>query len=174
MQTSEELLEDKHRQIVEAIPRMRRFAYALTGAAHDADDLVQETIEKALRRLSTFKEGATMHSWLFKIMQNTFIDARRSHGRRPGLTDINDVAEQVSDETSVSGEDAVFAGEVRQAIAALPEPQRLVVAHVLVAGHSYKKTAQSLDIPVGTVMSRLNRARLSLQQTLLGEAPEHV
>ena len=166
-------MEHKHREIVEAIPRLRRFAYTLTGSPGDADDLVQETIEKALRRISTFKKGGTMQSWLFKIMQNTFIDSIRSQKVKPDHVSFDETEQVLADKVHSGGEDRVFLGQVREAIGALPEPQRLVIAHVFVAGHSYKETAQSLDIPIGTVMSRLNRARKTLQTQLSMSGANH-
>ncbi|MEM1380741.1 MAG: sigma-70 family RNA polymerase sigma factor [Pseudomonadota bacterium] len=160
--------------MIDAIPKLRRFAYALTGAPGDADDLVQETIEKALRRLSTYKEGSAMQSWLFKIMQNTFIDSQRARQRRPEHVSIDETGATFADMKQGASEDAVFLKQVRTAISGLPEGQRIVVAHVLIAGHTYKEAAELLDLPVGTVMSRLNRARRTLQTQLLGGENSYV
>lgn len=145
------------------MPRLRRFAYALTGNACDADDLVQIALERALRRADDRFHGGDIASWLFKIMQNAFIDQKRAAARRPAHVDLDDVAA----ETPAPGPDAAAGyADVMAAINALPEPQRLVVAHVLVDGRTYQETAGLLDVPVGTVMSRLSRARRTLMAAL--------
>lgn len=150
-------------QIVDMLPRLRRFAVTLCGNLADADDLLQATVEKALRRQESYKTGLRLDSWLFKIMQNHWIDEKRKLGRR-GVT----VA--IEEQHSLIGENGVETQEHRQAaqkllaiVATLPEPQQLVVACILVDGQTYEETAAMLDIPVGTVMSRLFRARKTLQ-----------
>jgi len=154
--------------IVEHLPRLRRFARALTGNAADADDLTQSAIERGLINHQRFQVGTRFDSWMFRITRNMWIDGlRRARVRGPvvGL----DVAE------SVVGTDGRQVVEVRlaarsavAAMLALPEGQREVAALVLVEGLSYQETADALQIPIGTVMSRLSRARKTLADDLLG------
>lgn len=154
-------------QIVEAIPRLRRFCVAITSSMADGDDLLQSTVERALKRRETFKPGQRMESWLFKIAQNQWIDQKRADLRRGPMTDL-------SETTHIAGEDGRSKVESRSlmrslldCISLLPEQQRLVVAHVLVDGQSYKEAAGNLGVPVGTIMSRLSRARKTLETQLL-------
>ena len=150
-------------QIAQLLPRLRRFGRALARHREDADDLVQVAIEKALTRTAQWTPGTRLDSWMFRIMQNAWIDEVRSRQR--------------SAETFVSMEDAepadasvrdahVDAIAVRKAVAQLGDDHRAVVALVLVEGLSYQEAAQVLDVPVGTVTSRLARARESLQEML--------
>ncbi|MEL6337017.1 MAG: RNA polymerase sigma factor [Pseudomonadota bacterium] len=145
------------------VPRLRRFALALCGNRDEGDDLVQTACMKALDRAAQFQPGTRLDSWMFRIVQTTFLDQRRKHARR-GYEAPPEVLETLSDEGREAGrfDDRLVLTRVREAIAALPEEQRLVIGLVAIEGYSYKETAEILDIPVGTVMSRLSRARARL------------
>ena len=154
-------------ELVSLVPRLRRFGYALTGSIDDGDDLVQSACERALTRLDQFAPGTRLDSWMFRIMQNLWTDHKRSPRPR------REISAQPADlETLVVGdaereiEGRLFLAEVRRAVAELPAEQRSVLAVVCVEGLSYREAAAVLDIPIGTVMSRLSRARLAVGQAL--------
>ncbi|MEE2692167.1 MAG: RNA polymerase sigma factor [Pseudomonadota bacterium] len=161
-------MQAKRKELVDCIPRLRRFALALAGNQADADDLVQSAIEKALRNLGSFQNGTRMDSWLFKITQNLWIDSRRASKRRGGHTELSDAMHLAGEDGRKLVEDRAMIEDTRAAIAALPEEQRLAVAYVLVEGLSYKDAAHNLGVPIGTVMSRLSRARKTLAAQVLG------
>lgn len=154
--------------IIEMLPRLRRFAFALTGSQDRGEDLVQETCLKALARADQWQSGTRLDSWMFRIAQNQWIDTLR-RGARYADTTPEELA--LADEASL-GNTAASRHEqhaVRVAVAALPPDQRVAVALVCIDGLSYREAAETLDIPIGTVMSRLARARKSLHKTLYGE-----
>ena len=154
---------DVREQIAELLPRLRRFGRALARTREDADDLVQIAIEKALVRTDQWTPGTRLDSWMFRIMQNAWIDEVRSR-QRHGETFV---AEEEAEHVGVSTADAqIDAIAVRKAVAQLSDEHRAVVALVLVEGLSYQEAAEVLRIPVGTVTSRLARARESLQDML--------
>jgi RNA polymerase sigma-70 factor, ECF subfamily len=154
-------------QIVISIPRLRRFCVAVTGTLTDGDDLLQSTVERALKRRETYDPKQKIESWLFKIAQNLWIDLKRKEARRGPMTDISEMHHIVGEDGRSVVENRATTRDILGHIAALPEPQRLVVAHVLVDGQSYKETAKLLGVPVGTIMSRLNRARKTLEALIL-------
>jgi RNA polymerase sigma-70 factor (ECF subfamily) len=162
-------LNDLRKEMVEQLPRLRRFALALTGNIDDADDLVQTALEKALMKLSTFTPGTRMDSWMIKIAQNHWIDAKRSDQRKGVRADVDEIIDIVGEDGRKTMERRAQTAEVIAAIAELPEAQRLVVARVLVDGQSYAEAAENLDIPIGTLMSRLSRARRALETRILAE-----
>jgi RNA polymerase sigma-70 factor (ECF subfamily) len=146
--------------LLEALPRLRRFARSLAGNRHDADDLVQATVERALTR--TMPNETDVLRWSFKVCKNIWIDELRAHAVRATAA----LRPELAEERTVSGE-AVAIGEltlreVERAMATLPEEQRVVLALVAVEGLSYREAAGVLDAPIGTVMSRLARARAAL------------
>src|SRR6478672_9080783 len=152
------------RELVELLPRARRFAWVLTRSHHDAEDVLQAAVERALRSASSWTPGTRLDSWLFRIMQNVWRDELRAHRRK---------AEPLEAAANVPGTDGrevtmrhLESLEASEALAALPEEQRAVIALVVMEGMSYQETADILDIPVGTVMSRLARARARLATTL--------
>ena len=154
---------DVRHQIAALLPRLRRFGRVLARTPEDADDLVQAAIEKALVRTDQWAPGTRLDSWMFRIMQNAWIDEVRSRQRR-GETFV---PEEEGEHVGVSTTDAqIDAIAVRKAVAQLGEDQRVVVGLVLVEGLSYDEAAQVLGIPVGTVTSRLARAREALQASL--------
>ncbi len=158
-------------------PSLYTTALRMTRNSADAQDLVQETYLKAYRSFATFDEGTNLRAWLFRILTNTFINNYRSKQRRPQETELNNVENlylyhrlpQLA-QMSSSAEDQLmdmFAGsEVREALENLPESFLLPVLLSDVEQFSYKEIAEILDIPIGTVMSRLHRGRKVLQEAL--------
>ena len=154
---------DVREQIAALLPRLRRFGRVLARTREDADDLVQIAIEKALARTGQWTPGTRLDSWMFRIMQNAWIDEVRARERR-GETFV---PQEETERAGVSTGDAqVDALAVRQAVASLSEEHRAVVALVLVEGLAYQEAADVLGIPVGTLTSRLARARERLQDML--------
>ena len=145
------------------LPRLRRFARALARHREDADDLVQIGIERALTRADQWQPGTRLDSWIFRIMQNAWIDQLRARTRHAETF----VDEEQGADVGVSSMDAIVDGlTVRKAMAQLGDDQRAVVALVLVEGLPYKEAADVLGIPIGTLTSRLARARETLQALL--------
>jgi RNA polymerase sigma-70 factor (ECF subfamily) len=154
-------------------------ALRMTRNPSDAEDLVQETYLKAYRAFDTFQEGTNLKAWLYRILTNTFINAYRARKRRPDETDIEDL-ENLYLYRRLGGLEGASAGrsaeeevldhfteaEVKDAIESLPEQFRLAVLLGDVEGFSYKEIAEILEIPIGTVMSRLHRGRRALQKRL--------
>jgi RNA polymerase sigma-70 factor (ECF subfamily) len=174
---------DKERFAEQAMPFMSSLysaALRMTRNPADAEDLVQETYLKAYRAFGSFQEGTNLKSWLYKILTNTFINTYRSRRRRPSETDLEDVEDLYlyrrlggleGASAGRSAEDQVLdqfnEAEVKGAVESLPEAFRLVVMLSDVEGFSYKEIAEILDIPIGTVMSRLHRGRKALQKALV-------
>ena len=159
--------DDVRQEMIGLLPRMRRFAYSLTGSMDDADDLVQGACERALGRLDQYERGTRLDSWLFRIIQTTWIDRVRAVRRRGTVSDPEVMAAVPFDARIHEQTEARAALDiVREEIARLPENQRLVLALVTVDGMSYKDAAEMLEIPIGTVMSRLSRARKRLGEAL--------
>jgi RNA polymerase sigma-70 factor, ECF subfamily len=143
-------------QLVELIPRLRRFARGLTGSAADADDIAQATIERALIHQESWKPGTRLDSWVYRIAQNLWRDELRAHRRRAEPLEGVDVAGEDGRESFIR---LIQVGEVAESFHRLPEEQRLVLTLVVLDGLSYQEAADVLEVPVGTVMSRLARAR---------------
>lgn len=154
-------------QLGPLLPRLRRFARALTRHPQDADDLVQLAVERALTRRDQWRPESNLANWLMTIIRNAWIDERRLRGRRNAVLVPVDEATDVGD-SGTDGEIELW--WIQDALDKLPEEQRLAVALVLVEGLSYREAAQVLEIPIGTLMSRLARGRITLQQ-LLREGP---
>jgi len=151
--------------IVGLLPRLRRFARSLSRNQHDADDLVQLVVERALRNREQFRAGASFAGWMFGIMKNAWIDDRRARGRRAEVA----LPEDTGEHPAVIDDNANL-WAVSEALNQLPEEQRLAVALVLVEGMSYKEAAAVLEIPIGTLTSRLARGRTALAAAL-GDPP---
>jgi RNA polymerase sigma-70 factor (ECF subfamily) len=153
-------------ELVELVPRLRRFAYGLTGSADAGDDLVQAACERALRSAEQFRAGTRMDSWMFRIMQNLWLDDRRR--RRVRGTQIDPETAGLSDDGMGARqlEDQVALAQVRAAVDTLPDDQRAVLVLVAIEGLNYREAADVLDLPMGTVMSRLARARARLMEMM--------
>ena len=149
------------------LPRLRRFARSITFHREDADDLVQVAMERALGRSEQFTEGTRLDSWMFRIVKNAWIDEVRSRVRRDQVFAPEEEGEQVGDDSAEAQQQRLA---VHKAMSLLSEEHHLVVVLVLVDGLSYKDAAVALDIPIGTLTSRLARARDALQKLLSDEA----
>lgn len=150
------------RDILDLLPRLRRFARALARAPADADDLVQITVERALNRKGQWQAGTSLDSWMFRIMKNAWIDETRARRRRALVLAPAEEGERVGDDGAGAMENRLAAAQVERAMSRLPDEQRLAVALVLVDGLSYKDAAEVLEIPAGTLTSRLVRGRMAL------------
>jgi RNA polymerase sigma-70 factor, ECF subfamily len=164
---------------MEHMPSLYTAALRMTRNPADAEDLVQETYLKAFRAFHTFEEGTNLRAWLYRILTNTFINSYRSKKRRPEQVDVDEVEdlylyrrlgalEQAAAGRSAEDEvlDHFTDDDVKKALEALPETFRLAVFLADVEGFSYKEIADIMDIPIGTVMSRLHRGRRALQKAL--------
>lgn len=154
--------------VLALLPRLRRFARALERRDDGADDLVQTTLERALLHRGRWTAGTRLDSWMFTIMKNAWLDEVRARKRRDRFAGPQDLAETVADPLSASAADKWEAVAVQSAISNLPSDQRLAVALVLVEGLSYGEAAAVLQIPIGTLTSRLARARQALVRTVTG------
>jgi RNA polymerase sigma-70 factor (ECF subfamily) len=162
MNTSE-TSQNVHEQIVALLPRLRRFARNLTRNPHDADDVVQMAIERALTRLDQWRSNARLDSWMFKIVRNAWIDELRARGRRDKIFLGAEAGDNIGTD-SMARETELLS--VQSAMARLPEDQREAVSLVLVEGLPYREAAEVLDVPIGTLTSRLARGREALQAML--------
>ncbi len=152
-------------QLVTLLPRLRRFARALSRNVHDADDLVQVAVERALLHLDQRRPGTRLDSWMYGIIKNAWIDETRSRRRRDRVLAPEELGEHVADAAS---EAHIQRLSLEAAMERLPEEQRLAVALVLVEGLAYKEAAAVLEVPIGTVTSRLARGREALEALLGG------
>jgi len=151
------------------IDRLYRAAWAMTGAREDAEDLVQETFERVLRRPREIARDEDALPYLLGVLRNTWVDIVRGRARRPTAPlDVEAASHIAAPAAASSPLEKVAAREVFAAVAALPDELRDVVAAVDVAGLSYAEAAQSLGIPIGTVMSRLSRGRRRVAEALGG------
>jgi RNA polymerase sigma-70 factor, ECF subfamily len=166
-------------QAMEHMAGLYSAALRMTRNPSDAEDLVQETYLKAYRSFGSFEDGTNLRAWLYRILTNTYINAYRAKQRRPDEQDLDDIEDLYlyrrigaleSAAASRSAEDQLMDlftdGEVKDAIEALPETFRIAVYLADVEGFSYKEIAEMLDIPIGTVMSRLHRGRKAMQKAL--------
>ena len=149
--------------IVELIPRLRRYARALVGEAAAADDLVQDTLERAWSKFHLYRRGTDLRAWLFTVMHNVFVNQLRT--ARPGAALEHELPELASPARDA---DALVLRDLDRAIRRLPGEQREVLLLVVLQDMSYDEAARTLGIPIGTVMSRLARAREKLRAMLSG------
>lgn len=155
-------------EMIALLPRLRRFARSLAGGDSEAgDDLAQATVARALANIEQFERGTRLDSWMYRIARNLWIDAKRAE-RAQGTRVSDDVL------VSVAGDDGRRVTEARLTLAAtrraieeLPDDQRSALMLVLIDGLSYQDAAQVLSVPIGTVMSRLHRARATLEAKVL-------
>jgi RNA polymerase sigma-70 factor, ECF subfamily len=154
--------------MVELLPRLRRFAYALTGNLDKADDLVQETCARALASADQWQAGTRLDSWMYRIAQNLWFDRIRATKVRGEVVDVDTALDIAGSDGRDVTENRLTLQAVAKSIAELPADQQLVVAHVCIDGMSYKDAAEALGVPIGTVMSRLARARRALHIAITG------
>ena len=149
------------------IPRLRRYARALVGDRYAADDLVQDTLERAWNKLHLWRQGSDMRAWLFAIMHNVFVNQARSRRQdiERNMEELPVVAVRATQGQTLELMD------MERALMMLPDEQREVVLLVGVEQLTYEETSRALAVPIGTVMSRLSRARERLRQITAGETP---
>ena len=152
-------------RLVELIPRLRRYARALVGDRATADDLVQDTLERAWAKLHLYRRGTDLRAWLFTVMHNVHVNrVRAARATDPLDEGMPELA------TRASQGDALLVRDLDRALARLPEEQRSVLLLVALEEMSYEEVARTLGIPIGTVMSRLSRAREKLRLMMFGTA----
>ena len=159
-------MEAFERELLTLLPRLRRFARALARDAADADDLTQTALERALRSRSQWQWGTRMDSWMMKIMRNCWIDEVRSRARRGRTFAPEEAGLAAVPAVPSEAERIADADGVGRAMNLLPPEQREAIALVLVEGLSYREASDLLDIPIGTLTSRLTRGRKALARTL--------
>ena len=148
--------------LIELLPELRRFAYSLTCDRDAADDLTQSALERALTKASAWDSSRPLKFWVFRIARNLWLDQLRAEKVRGNTEDIDDEGVDIVDDRLAAMHTTQELREVTDKMRELPEDQRAVLALVAVEGYSYREAAELLDIPVGTVMSRLSRARKTL------------
>jgi RNA polymerase sigma-70 factor, ECF subfamily len=161
-------METMRRQLKDALPSLRRFARALARNAHDADDLVQMTCERALDRSDQWQQDTRLESWLFRVMQSVWLNEIRSRKVRDRYQGDEQTLPPDGPYPSADGavEAKLLLDRVENEIFQLPEHERVLLLLICVEGYSYKEAAEMLRVPIGTVMSRLSRARLNLMNRL--------
>ena len=151
-------------RLIELIPRLRRYARALVGDRASADDLVQDTLERAWAKLHLYRRGTDLRAWLFTVMHNVHVNKVRATRVTDTLDDeLPELAQRASQG------DTLLLRDLDRAIARLPSEQRAVLLLVTLEEMSYEEVARALGIPIGTVMSRLSRAREKLRMMMLGQ-----
>jgi RNA polymerase sigma-70 factor (ECF subfamily) len=151
-------------RLVELIPRLRRYARALVGDSATADDLVQDTLERAWAKLHLYRRGTDLRAWLFTVMHNVHVNRVRAFRATDPLEDeMPELAQRAAQG------DALLVRDLDRAIARLPAEQRAVLLLVTLEEMSYEQVARTLGIPIGTVMSRLSRSREKLRAMMLGQ-----
>jgi RNA polymerase sigma-70 factor (ECF subfamily) len=159
-------LDEFQTALVDLLPRLRRFARALVRDAAQADDLVQTAAERALRARDQWQRGTRLDSWLYRIVRNAWIDETRAAGRRSKVFAPEEAGLAVGTDPFPALEARIELGRAQQAMQRLPEEQREAIALVLVEGMGYAEAAAILDIPMGTLTSRLLRGRAALARAL--------
>ncbi|MBP9034093.1 MAG: RNA polymerase sigma factor [Pseudomonadales bacterium] len=156
------------RELLALLPRLRRYAYALTGVRHDADDLLQATLERLL--VKGVPEAVDVDKWSFRVCRNMWIDEIRARRVRSAVP----FEESGAMEQTFDGENALMSklglAEISDAMQALPEEQRAALSLVVLEGLSYAQAAEVLETPIGTIMSRIARARAALSKALRVES----
>jgi len=153
-------------RLVELIPRLRRYARALVGDRAAADDLVQDTLERAWAKLHLYRRGTDLRAWLFTVMHNVHVNKVRA--TRP-TDQLEDEMPELAQRASQG--DALMVRDLDRAIGRLPAEQRSVLLLVMLEGLSYREVADIQGVPIGTVMSRLARARAHVKASLEGSRP---
>lgn len=164
-------LTEFERELRDHWPRLRRFAFALSRNAADADDLVQAAAERAMRSAGQWEVGTRFDSWMFRIARNLWIDTVRARARQTARFAPAEEGEHVGFDPRPAIEAAIDLGTAMAAMQRLPEEQREVVALILIDGLGYREAAEALGLPIGTISSRLARGRTALL-AMLGEKEE--
>lgn len=156
-------------ELVSLLPRLRRFSLAVAGNAQDAEDLLHSALERALRHESTWQRGTRLDSWIYRIIRNLWIDERRA--KRNQNVSLEAAGDDALEDRQASAEHLLDLAQARRALLALPEEQRSVLCLVVLEGMTYQEAAATLDVPIGTVMSRLSRARAAMVSRLSSDSP---
>lgn len=154
-------------ELVALLPRLRRFAYSLCRSPSEADDLVQQAAERALRSRDQWQEGTRLDSWCYRILRNLWIDAGRIQSRRIKREAPAEEAIDLPD-PSATADTKLELSQAMAALQRLPAEQREVVSLILIEGFGYREAAEMLDLPIGTISSRLVRGRTALLAMLGG------
>jgi RNA polymerase sigma-70 factor (ECF subfamily) len=154
--------------MVEFLPRLRRFCIAVAGGVDAGEDLMQATVERALARADQWREDSRVDSWMFKIAQNINIDQIRARRTRGVAVELDEIGGRAGVDGREVVEERSELGAALAAMRELSEDQRTLMALVVLDGRSYKEAAEILDIPIGSVMSRLARARQAIDRKLNG------
>ncbi len=162
----EAAVNDAHDRMIKMLPRLRRFLGSLTGGTELSEDLTQETFVRALTHLDQWQPGTRIDSWMFRIAQNLWIDHVRMQRFRGETVDIEAIGDLLVCDGAIIAENRVILQEMRKDIAQLSVDQRNIIRLVCEYGMSYRETGEILNMPEGTVMSRLARARNALQKYL--------
>jgi RNA polymerase sigma-70 factor (ECF subfamily) len=149
-------------QLAALLPRLRRFAHALSRNAADADDLAQATIERALKSKEQWQPGTRLDSWACRIMRNLWIDTARARARREKVEAPEEAALGIGEDPRPGLEAAIDLNRIMAAMERLPDEQREIVALILIEGFGYREVSEMLGLPIGTVSSRLARGRTAL------------
>lgn len=155
-------------ELASLLPRLRRFAHGLSRDPADADDLTQATIERALKSRSQWQPGTRLDSWAYRIMRNLWIDTARARSRKSAREAPEEEGLNVGEDPRDAMDASLDVQRIMAAMAKLPDEQREVVALILVEGFGYREASEMLDLPIGTVSSRLVRGRIALL-AMIGE-----
>jgi RNA polymerase sigma-70 factor, ECF subfamily len=161
-------MSDFAREVESHVPRLRRYARALTGDPARADDLVQDTLERGWSKFHLWRRGSDLRAWLFTIMHNVFVNQLRQGAFNHAGVPLDDDAHQVP--VRATQEDALELRDLQAALGRLPAEYREVVLLVGLENMRYEEAARALGVPIGTVMSRLSRGREQLRR-LMGGGP---
>jgi RNA polymerase sigma-70 factor (ECF subfamily) len=156
--------------IAREIPHLRRYAVVLVGQPHQADDLVQDCLERALRKRHLWRRRGRLRSWLFRLLYRRYVDRGRQASRLREITD--EAASELPTSQPARQEHAAQVRDIATALRRLPEEQRMAIVLVGVEGLSYEEAAQVLDVPIGTLRSRLWRGREALREVWLPRTAE--
>jgi RNA polymerase sigma-70 factor (ECF subfamily) len=157
--------EDVRRGLIALLPRLRRFAYALTGDPHHADDVVQEACLRACAHIDQYQPGTRLDSWMYKIVRNVWLNQERAWRRRRPAATFDAAPDIAGEDGRDTTESRLTLNQVLRSLATLPREQQELVALVCIEGLSYQEAADILEIPLGTATSRLARARRFLYVT---------
>ena len=167
--------EDFRSKVAALLPKLRRFALAMAGTPHDADDLVQSAVERALSREEQWRPDTRLDSWMYRIVQNLWIDQTRRRRTRGETAVLDDALHIAGEDGREVTERRLMLGRVREAFGGLAPELREAAGLVILNGMSYREAAETLGVPIGTIMSRVSRSRRALEEALgAGRAQEAV
>lgn len=158
-----------HTAVVALMPKLRRFAFSLCGAPHDADDLVQSAIERALRNREQYQPETRLDSWMYRIVQNLWIDQGRQRRTRGDFLPLDAAATVMGEDGRAKMGRRAAAAKALEVFGALAPEIRSAATLVIINGDSYKEASETLNVPIGTVASRVARARAALDEALKDE-----